>query len=59
MQTGSSPERSHIMPDPFFRIEMLAAIQGDALWIEYGNANDKNRILIDGGPIGAYAALDT
>ena len=35
---------------------MLAAIQGDAL-IEYGNANDKNRILIDGAPIGAYAPL--
>lgn len=46
------------MPDPFFRIEMLPAIQGDALWIEYGSANDRNRILIDGGPIGAYAALD-
>lgn len=46
------------MPGPFLRIEMLPAIQGDALWIEYGNANDMNRILIDGGPIGAYAALD-
>jgi hypothetical protein len=37
---------------------MLPAVQGDALWIEYGYANEKNRMLIDGGPIGAYTALD-
>lgn len=37
---------------------MLPAKQGDALWIEYGTADNTRRILIDGGPIGAYTALD-
>ena len=46
------------MPNPFFRIEMLPAKQGDALWIEYGTQENTRRILIDGGPIGAYEALD-
>jgi beta-lactamase superfamily II metal-dependent hydrolase len=32
-----------------FRIEMLPAEQGDALWIEYGSARDPHRILIDAG----------
>jgi glyoxylase-like metal-dependent hydrolase (beta-lactamase superfamily II) len=47
------------MPDAFFRIEMLPALQGDAIWIEYGGAGKKHRILIDGGPIGAYAAIES
>jgi len=42
------------MPNPFFRIEMLPAKQGDALWIEYGCGEAERRILIDGGPINAY-----
>lgn len=46
------------MPNPFLRIEMLPAKQGDALWIEYGTPDNTRRILIDGGPIGAYKALD-
>jgi hypothetical protein len=37
---------------------MLPAKQGDALWIEYGTEENTRRILIDGGPIGAYAALE-
>ncbi len=32
-----------------FRITLLPAAQGDALWIEYGKASTVRRILIDGG----------
>jgi beta-lactamase superfamily II metal-dependent hydrolase len=32
-----------------FRIEMLPAQQGDALWIEYGSSDSVHRVLIDGG----------
>jgi beta-lactamase superfamily II metal-dependent hydrolase len=32
-----------------FRIDMLPATRGDALWIEYGSPRDPHRILIDGG----------
>jgi metal-dependent hydrolase (beta-lactamase superfamily II) len=46
------------MSKPIFRITMLPAKQGDALWIEYGKGDRTRRILIDGGPIGAYSALD-
>jgi beta-lactamase superfamily II metal-dependent hydrolase len=38
---------------------MLPANQGDALWIEYGKAGRQRRILIDGGPNGAYKALES
>jgi|KBSSwiStaDraftv2_1062776.scaffolds.fasta_scaffold25870_7 hypothetical protein len=41
----------------FFRIEMLPAQHGDALWIEYGSGSDTNRILIDGGTIKTYPFL--
>jgi beta-lactamase superfamily II metal-dependent hydrolase len=44
--------------DTFFRVEMLPALYGDALWIEYGAGDQKRRMLIDGGPIGAYGALE-
>lgn len=47
------------MTKSIFSIEMLPALEGDALWIEYGNNDDKYRILIDGGPIGAYDVLDS
>ena len=30
-------------------VEMLPADQGDALWIEWGAASDRHRMLIDGG----------
>ena len=39
------------------RIEMLPAAHGDCLWIEYGSGTAVHRILIDGGPAHAYAAL--
>jgi beta-lactamase superfamily II metal-dependent hydrolase len=41
-----------------FTIEMLPALHGDCLFIEYGDASHPRRILIDGGPIGAYSALE-
>jgi hypothetical protein len=40
-----------------FRIEMLPAAHGDCLWIEYGNGQRVQRILIDGGPAHTYPAL--
>jgi beta-lactamase superfamily II metal-dependent hydrolase len=46
------------MKDPFFRIELLPAAHGDALWVEYGKGKTVRRILIDGGPIHAYEALE-
>jgi hypothetical protein len=39
------------------QIEMLPAAHGDAIWVEYGPKTKPHRILIDGGPINAYAAL--
>jgi beta-lactamase superfamily II metal-dependent hydrolase len=41
----------------FFRIEMLPAQHGDALWIEYGDAERTNRVLIDGGTVQTYPYL--
>ncbi|MEM9746969.1 MAG: CHAT domain-containing protein [Actinomycetota bacterium] len=38
-------------------IEMLPARHGDALWIEWGGAGDRHRMLIDGGPAGTYHDL--
>ena len=46
------------MPTNFFRIEMLPARHGDALWIEYGTPERTRRILIDGGPINAWADVE-
>lgn len=45
--------------DPFFRIELLPARQGDAIWIEYGNTSRTRRILIDAGPIDAYKDVES
>ncbi|MCD6679903.1 MAG: MBL fold metallo-hydrolase [Burkholderiaceae bacterium] len=44
--------------DSFLRIRMLPALHGDCLWIEYGTGKRTRRVLIDGGPIGAWSALD-
>jgi beta-lactamase superfamily II metal-dependent hydrolase len=46
------------MAKKFFQIEMLQAAHGDCLWIEYGEGDSLRRILIDGGPIGTYEALE-
>lgn len=45
------------MSDPFMRVEMLPALHGDCLLVEYGDARRTRRMLIDGGPIGAFSAL--
>jgi hypothetical protein len=47
------------MTQTFFRIEMLPALHGDCLFVEYGDVALPQRLLIDGGPIGAYDALET
>lgn len=40
-----------------FRIEMLPAANGDCIWIEYGNADEVHRILIDTGWAKTYPSL--
>jgi beta-lactamase superfamily II metal-dependent hydrolase len=45
------------MAKPFYRIEMLPAKHGDALLVEYGE-DRMRRMLIDGGPLGAYPAVE-
>ena len=47
------------MSSDSLRIEMGKALHGDCLFVEWGGANGKHRMLIDGGPIGAYEALAT
>lgn len=47
------------MPDQFMRVEMLPALHGDCLLVEYGDSTRTRRLLIDGGPIGAYGALES
>lgn len=44
--------------NPFFRIELLPAKQGDAIWVEYGNSERTRRIMIDAGPIDAYPEVE-
>jgi hypothetical protein len=46
------------MSNPFFKIEMLPAKHGDALLVEYGDGARTRRILIDGGPLGAYPEVE-
>lgn len=41
----------------FMRVEMLPALHGDCLFVEYGDAKRTRRMLVDGGPIGAFEAL--
>lgn len=41
-----------------FRVTLLPALHGDCLWIEYGDPASPRRVLIDGGPIGAYQSLE-
>ncbi|MGE4072181.1 MAG: ComEC/Rec2 family competence protein [Lysobacterales bacterium] len=40
-----------------FNIEMLPAVQGDALWVEYSDGARTRRMLIDGGPLTGYEFL--
>lgn len=42
----------------YFSVEMLPAAHGDCLWIEWDeDRSTRRRMLIDGGPAHAYAAL--
>jgi len=56
MQTGRSMLRE-VEVYQMFRIELLPALHGDCILIQYGSDAAPRRILIDGGPIGAYEAL--
>lgn len=47
------------MTKEFMRVEMLPALHGDCLFVEWGDEARIRRMLIDGGPIGAYEALET
>ncbi len=38
-------------------VEMLPAGHGDALWVEWGRASDRHRMLIDGGPRRTFVEL--
>ena len=40
-----------------FSIEMFPAYIGDALWVEYGDADRPSRVLIDGGLVGTAGKL--
>jgi hypothetical protein len=52
-----SPQNRSEAMDDVFRIELLPAQHGDCIWIEYGPRDAVRRILVDGGPVGAYGAL--
>lgn len=54
----NSETEEGVLPKPFMRIEMLPALHGDCLLVEYGDETRTRRMLIDGGPIGAYGALE-
>jgi len=45
------------MSGEFMSLEMLPALHGDALLLEWGDAKRRRRLLIDGGPIGAFGTL--
>lgn len=45
------------MAKPFLRVEMLPALHGDCLLVEWGDGQRTRRMLIDGGPIGAFRHL--
>jgi beta-lactamase superfamily II metal-dependent hydrolase len=40
-----------------FTIDLMPAAEGDCLWIEYGDAADPRRVLIDTGTRGTYKTL--
>ena len=41
-----------------FTVEMLPASLGDSLWIEYGDPDRPNRVLIDGGLVGTLDVIE-
>jgi len=42
------------MAESFVRIKMLPARHGDSLWIEYGEGENVQRLMIDGGPVDTF-----
>lgn len=54
---GTRRTRRAVMTGEGLSIEMLPAQHGDALWIEWGGAGDRRRMLIDGGPSATYEKL--
>ena len=53
--TGKKRVAPKVEGAAFFRVDMLPAQHGDALWIEYGRGNAAPcRIMVDCGPAGAY-----
>ncbi len=40
-----------------FRIEMLPAYHGEAIWVEWGKKQNPNRLLIDAGLVKTYDAI--
>jgi hypothetical protein len=40
-----------------FRVVMLPARQGDCIWLEYGDAREPRRVMVDGGPLPAAADI--
>lgn len=52
------PRKDATIASPTMSLEMLPALHGDALLLHYGPKDGRQRrLLIDGGPIGAWAAL--
>lgn len=52
---STAPKQPAATGAAFFRIDMLTARHGDALWIEYGRGQAAPaRVLVDCGPAGAY-----
>jgi len=43
--------------EPVFELEMVQADYGDCLWIEYGDAADRSRVLVDCGPTSTFPRL--
>ena len=41
-----------------FTVEMLPALIGDALWVEYGDPDSPSRFLIDGGLVGTVDVIE-
>src|SRR5216684_2857231 len=51
---ASRPTRRRSTNRHMLRVEMLPAAQGDALWIEYGDATRPRRVLVDGGTASSW-----
>jgi CHAT domain/Metallo-beta-lactamase superfamily len=54
---GTPRRRRRTAGAAIFDLEMLPADYGDCLWIEYGDAADPSRVLIDCGPPSTFPRL--